>query len=60
MVKVIAEIGINHNGSIKLCKEMMMLAKVAGAIMPKYKKEIQMCVFLKVKNLNLNQHHGVT
>ena len=39
MVKVIAEIGINHNGSIKLCKEMMMLAKLPDAIMPKYKKK---------------------
>ena len=38
MVKVIAEIGINHNGSIKLCKEMMMLAKVAGCDYAKIQK----------------------
>lgn len=29
-VKVIGEIGINHNGSMDLCKKMIMLAKVAG------------------------------
>ena len=38
MVKVIAEIGINHNGSIDLCKEMMMLAKVAGCEYAKIQK----------------------
>ena len=31
-----------------------------GDKMPKYKREIQMCVFLKVKNLSLNRHLGVT
>ena len=30
MVKIIAEIGINHNGSLEECKKMIMLAKVAG------------------------------
>ena len=30
MVKVIAEIGINHNGTIDDCKKMMMLSKGAG------------------------------
>ena len=38
MVKIIAEIGINHNGSMKLCKEMMMLAKVAGCDYAKIQK----------------------
>jgi N-acetylneuraminate synthase len=38
MVKVIAEIGINHNGSMDLCKEMMMLAKVAGCEYAKIQK----------------------
>jgi N-acetylneuraminate synthase len=37
-VKIIAEIGINHNGSVKLCKEMMMLAKVAGCNYAKIQK----------------------
>lgn len=38
MVKVIAEIGINHNGSVALCKDMMMLAKVAGCDYAKIQK----------------------
>ena len=29
--KIIAEIGINHHGSIELCKKLIMAAKVAGA-----------------------------
>jgi len=38
MVKIISEIGINHNGSIKLCKELIMLSKVAGADYVKIQK----------------------
>jgi N-acetylneuraminate synthase len=38
MVKFIAEIGINHNGSVELCKQMMMLAKVAGCEYAKIQK----------------------
>jgi len=38
MVKVIAEIGINHNGSMDKCKEMIMLAKVAGCEYVKIQK----------------------
>ena len=30
MIKVIGEIGINHNGSIDLCKKMMLIAKGSG------------------------------
>jgi N-acetylneuraminate synthase len=30
MVKIIGEIGINHNGDIKICKDMMLLGKFAG------------------------------
>ncbi len=37
-VKIIAEIGINHNGSIDECKKMIMLAKVAGADYAKIQK----------------------
>ena len=36
--KVIAEIGINHNGDIQICKDMMMLAKVAGCKYAKIQK----------------------
>ena len=38
MVKVISEIGINHNGSIDLCKELIMLSKVSGAEYVKIQK----------------------
>jgi N-acetylneuraminate synthase len=38
MVKIILEIGINHNGSMKLCKELIMLSKVAGADYVKIQK----------------------
>lgn len=36
--KVISEIGINHNGSMELCKELIMLSKVAGASYAKIQK----------------------
>jgi N-acetylneuraminate synthase len=38
MVKIIAEIGINHNGSLELCKKLMMLAKVSGCNYAKIQK----------------------
>lgn len=38
MVKVISEIGINHNGSMELCKKLIMLSKVAGADYVKIQK----------------------
>ena len=38
MVKIISEIGINHNGSIELCKELIILSKVAGADYVKIQK----------------------
>ena len=38
MVKIISEIGINHNGSIQKCKELIMLSKVAGANYVKIQK----------------------
>lgn len=38
MAKVIAEIGINHNGSLEECKKMIMLAKVAGCDYAKIQK----------------------
>ena len=38
MVKIISEIGINHNGSIEKCKELIMLSKVAGANYVKIQK----------------------
>ena len=38
MTKIIAEIGINHNGSIEECKKMILLAKVAGCEYVKIQK----------------------
>ncbi len=38
MVKIISEIGINHNGSMDLCKKLIMLSKVAGADYVKIQK----------------------
>ena len=38
MVKIIAEIGINHNGDIDICKKMMLLAKFAGVDYVKIQK----------------------
>lgn len=38
MVKIISEIGINHNGSIEKCKELIVLSKVAGANYVKIQK----------------------
>lgn len=37
-VNIISEIGINHNGSIELCKEMIKLSKEAGADYVKIQK----------------------
>tara|TARA_Y100000389_G_scaffold29518_1_gene25127 strand:- start:3327 stop:4148 length:822 start_codon:yes stop_codon:yes gene_type:complete len=51
MVKVIAEIGINHNGNIDLCKKMMMLARVAGCDYAKIqKRNPDVCVPEKQKS----------
>ena len=38
MVKIISEIGINHNGSMELCKQLILLSKVAGADYVKIQK----------------------
>jgi N-acetylneuraminate synthase len=38
MVKIISEIGINHNGSMELCKKLIMLSKVSGADYVKIQK----------------------
>ncbi len=43
MVKIIAEIGINHNGSIDECKKMIMLSKISG------------CDYVKIQKRNPDQ-----
>ena len=38
MVKIISEIGINHNGDIEIAKKLIMLSKVAGCDYVKIQK----------------------
>ncbi len=38
MIKIISEIGINHNGNINLAKEMILASKEAGADLVKFQK----------------------
>ena len=43
--KIIAEIGINHNGSLDLAKKLIDLAKVAGCDFVKFqKRDPEICV----------------
>ena len=52
MVKVIAEIGINHNGDLDLCKKMIAAAKEAGADYVKFqKRDPDTCVPEHQKNM---------
>lgn len=44
MVKIISEIGINHNGSITKCKELIMLSKIAGMDYVKNTKKKSRCM----------------
>jgi len=51
MVKIIGEIGINHNGSIEKCKKMMLLAKYSGVDYVKIQKRTpELCVPENQKN----------
>ena len=51
MVKIIAEIGINHNGSIEICKKMMLLARYSGVDYVKIQKRTpELCVPEDQKN----------
>lgn len=52
MINIIAEIGINHNGDIEICKKLMMLAKVAGCDFAKLQKRTpNLCVPESQKSL---------
>ena len=45
MIKVIGEIGINHNGDVEIAKKLMMVAKVAGCHFVKFQKRTpELCV----------------
>ena len=51
MVKIIAEIGINHNGDIEICKKMMLLAKYSGVDYVKIQKRTpNLCFQLDQQN----------
>lgn len=51
MVKIIAEVGINHNGDIEVAKKLIMLAKVAGCDYVKIqKRNPDICVPEEQKN----------
>ena len=59
MVKIIAEIGINHNGSVEICKKMMLLSKFAGVDYVKIQKRTpQLCVPEDQKNKPKNTPWG--
>ena len=59
MVKIIAEIGINHNGSLENCKKMIMLSKLAGAEYVKIqKRNPDVCVPEHQKNKRKNTPWG--
>jgi N-acetylneuraminate synthase len=52
MVKIVAEIGINHNGDVNLCKKMMLMAKLAGVDYVKIQKRTpDLCVPDEQKNV---------
>ena len=52
MVKIIAEIGINHNGDINIAKELIKVAKEAGCDAVKFqKRNPDVCVPEKQKNV---------
>jgi len=52
MVKIVAEIGINHNGDIDLCKKMMLMSKFAGVDYVKIQKRTpDLCVPSEQKNI---------
>ena len=59
MVKIIAEIGINHNGDIDLCKKLINLAYIAGADYAKIqKRNPDVCVPEKQKSVMRNTPWG--
>ena len=49
-IKIIAEIGINHNGDMDICKELIDVAKNAGADCVKFQKRDISKVYTNIKN----------
>lgn len=59
MVKIIAEIGINHNGSLEECKKLIMLSKISGADYAKIqKRNPDVCVPEEQKHQRRNTPWG--
>ena len=57
--KIIAEIGINHNGSLELAKRLIDMAYLAGCDYVKFQKRSpEDCVPSEQKQ-KLREHHGV-
>lgn len=51
-VKIIAEIGINHSGSMEIAKQLMLIAKAAGCDYVKFQKRTpELCVPEEQKNV---------
>ena len=58
-IYLIGEIGINHNGSVKIAKKIISEAKGEALTLLNFKKEIQIFQPLKKKNMKLETLHGV-
>lgn len=46
-IKIIAEIGINHNGDLDLAKKLIILAKTSGCDIVKFQKRTNNIVYSK-------------
>ena len=57
---LIAEIGINHNGSLKLAKQLIDLAKSSGFDAVKFQKRNLISLPQKTRKIKLDQLRGVT
>jgi len=51
-IKIIAEIGINHNGDLDLAKKLIILAKTSGCDIVKFQKRTNNIVYSKEELYN--------
>jgi N-acetylneuraminate synthase len=51
-IKIIAEIGINHNGDLNLAKKLIILAKTSGCDIVKFQKRTNNIVYSKEELYN--------
>lgn len=58
MVKIISEIGINHNGSLDICKKMMLMSKLAGSDYVKIQKRTPSVCVPEDQKINQRILHG--